>query len=133
VLSHEENLDMKQLLLSVLVSSALWQSGAMAAPVPTYTNPTFGLVTTPPMIDAVNFINYGEFSIAVPTLQPFETFDTRNYTNYGVMFSDPGWRFDLNSNATGRRGMASSFVNFNPGIIQSFDVPNNSIPTISLS
>src|SRR6266705_646239 len=41
----------------------------------------FGTVTEPPQVDAVNFVNYGTFNIF--TTDPFETSNTRNFTNYG--------------------------------------------------
>ena len=73
----------------------------------------------PPAIDATNFINNSSFTInfTLTTLSPelFETSDTLNYTNNGLMVADTGFQFDTQSSGTGARSMAASF--FNPGTI----------------
>src|SRR6185295_4573105 len=109
------------------LSLTLAPIGVRAA-VTTFENPSFGVVDTPIMIDATNFINFGTFNIVTPTpvflthpQLPFETFDTLNFTNFGPMTSQNGWRFVLNDNATGQRRMAANFVNFNPGAIRAVD------------
>ncbi len=56
--------------------------------------------TWPPHINAVNFINAGMFEVTIPTeqlspnqLHYFNTYDTLNYTNRGVMTGNPGFDF----------------------------------------
>jgi List-Bact-rpt repeat protein len=131
---------MKRLLFSCLAMWAL----APAAPAATnsfivplgttqaYTNN--GTITTAPVINALNFINYGTFNIVtvLPNIPaPFETFDTLNFTNFGTMLGINGWRFNFNSTITGKRGMAANFVNMNGGIIQSIDPPAQGIFTFA--
>ena len=77
-------------------------------------------VNIPPVIDATNFINNSQFIInfqlLVSLTQPFyETSDTLNYTNYGLMVADTGFQFDNQSSATGLRTMAGTF--YNPGTV----------------
>ena len=60
-------------------------------------------------IDATNFINNGSFTVNSSFL--YETTDTRNYTNNGLMVAVIGFRFD--TLAGGSRSMASSFDNEN--------------------
>src|SRR6185436_568124 len=43
---------------------------------------------------------------------------------YGSMIAVPGWRFDHNSNVTGRRSPAANFMKFNTGVIQGLDFDN---------
>src|SRR5438046_1735705 len=76
----------------------------------------YGIVTTPPQIDALNFVNYGTFDFF--TALPFETSDTINYTNYGRMIASPGWYFDTAPVEHGTRSLAQSFVNRNGGTIE---------------
>jgi hypothetical protein len=75
-----------------------------------------GTVAFPPVIDATNFVNTGTFIINFTTLslaQPFyETSDTLNYTNTGLMMVNTGFRFSNQSSGNaGTRTMSSSFVN----------------------
>jgi hypothetical protein len=73
----------------------------------------------PPVINATNFVNNGTFIIDFTTnsvVQPFyETSDTLNYTNTGLMVCNIGFQFDTRSSVTGNRSPASSF--FNSGTI----------------
>jgi hypothetical protein len=98
-----------------------------------------GTITTPPVINATTFINYGTLSVLtiyanigdwsqILSPLPFETFDTLNYTNYGYMQSYNGFRFDYYPNPTSAnpstyRQMAANFVSMNPGLIFSTDPP----------
>lgn len=66
---------------------------------PIYAN--YGLVTTPPQIDATVFLNAGQFDfttagggIGIGANVPFDTQYTLFYTNRGLMNSPIGWRFD---------------------------------------
>ena len=74
-----------------------------------------GNVSAPPVIDATNFVNTGTFIINFTTLgitQPFyETSDTVNYTNTGLMMANTGFRFDNQPSSTGTRTASGSFYN----------------------
>jgi len=108
---------MKRLVcVGLLALASLPRVGLAADAV--FENPVFGLITTPPVIDATNFINYGQFNIS--TLAPFETSSTLNYENYGTMVGFNGFRFEHISPVTGARSLASSFINHNPGTIVAF-------------
>ncbi len=62
-----------------------------------------GTVMYPPVVDATNFVNTGTFlinftdpNLTAGYIQPFyETSDTLNYTNTGLMMVNSGFRFDL--------------------------------------
>ena len=99
-------------------------AAALATPTQTYINPANVLVSQQVTIDAVNFINLGSFQLSLYPYTPFETFDTLNYTNAGIMVSLPGWRFGLNSTVTGLRSWSANFVNANPGQITGLDFDN---------
>ena len=73
-----------------------------------------GTQNYPPVIDATNFINTGQFIINFTTLsiQPYyETSDTLNYFNSGKMMVNTGFNFDDQSTSTGLRTMSASFTN----------------------
>ncbi len=76
-------------------------------------------ITVPPQIDAITFINSGLIEVA--TQLPFETSDTRNYTNSGGMFGSDGWFFDNAAPDVGKRVPSDNFVNLNQGVIQAMD------------
>jgi hypothetical protein len=78
-----------------------------------------GAVTTPPQVDATNFLNEGIWEIA--TEAPFETANTLNYTNEGAMYGSVGWEFDYGPLPGGGRGMAENFFNDSPATIQAID------------
>lgn len=78
-----------------------------------------GTITSAPQIDATNFVNSG--TIDISTSLPFETSNTRNYTNSGTMICSPGWFFDHATGNSGERNSADSFVNLNGGVVQSLD------------
>jgi hypothetical protein len=78
-----------------------------------------GTITTPPQVDATNFVNSGTISIS--TSLPFESSNTRNFTNSGTMSGGPGWFLDDGPAGNGQRSMADSVINLNPGVIQSLD------------
>ena len=90
-----------------------------------------GTQTFPPVIDATNFINTGTFiinftSISLP--QPFyETSDTMNYTNTGVMMANTGFQFDNQpGSGTGARTPAANF--YNSGAISGGSINNTNDP-----
>ncbi|HAV62913.1 MAG TPA: hypothetical protein DCY13_11180, partial [Verrucomicrobiales bacterium] len=71
----------------------------------------------PPQIDAAAFLNTGlmELFVQTPatpgfTTYPFETLNTLNYTNRGIIDSRLGLRFDTHDNSSVRRP-AANFVN----------------------
>src|SRR5437868_9629306 len=71
-----------------------------------------GTVTFPPQIDATNFINNGSFDFSFnPTVSPFDTSNTENFTNNGSMFGSVGFRFDNAPASSGTRRMSASFRN----------------------
>ncbi len=109
---------MNKLLLSAIAGLALSPLAGRGAAA-SYINPVYGYVTTAPMIDATNFVNFGTFAIG--TTAPFETWDTLNYTNLGNLLGSSGWRFNTLSTRTGLRSMARSFVNDDAGIVQAED------------
>src|SRR5215510_11298038 len=104
--------------LSCFLSLVLATGSAFATD-PIYVN--FGSVTTPPQIDASNFVNYGTFDLF--TSLPLETSSTLNYTNYGNLICTPGWFFDTApfGNPAGVRHTANSFVNYPNGVVQAQD------------
>ena len=82
----------------------------------------YGVVTNPPVVDALVFLNTGTFE--VDTLSghlsgslPFLTKDTLYYTNSGLMWGEPGFQFDTGG-STSRRS-ARSF--FNSGTVEGID------------
>src|SRR5437016_4585035 len=60
-----------------------------------------GFVGLPPQVDAFNFINSGTINIA--TSLPFETSNTRNFTNSGIMSGQVGWLLDNSPTSSGQR------------------------------
>lgn len=73
-------------------------------PVPVYEN--LGTVTNVPDINAITFINRGQFTVGSEL--PFQTQNTLNYTNTGSMFGDPGFRLEL-LKQDGSRFLAENF------------------------
>jgi hypothetical protein len=78
-----------------------------------------GPITSAPQVDAFNFVNSG--SISLSTSLPFETSNTRNYTNSGTMTGSPGFFFDDAAPNNGPRFPADNFVNLNGGTVQAQD------------
>jgi hypothetical protein len=78
-----------------------------------------GTINTAPQIDALSFFNSGVIEFG--STLPFETSNTRFYTNSGTMISSPGWFFDTASTDNGQRTSADSFVNLNGGVVQALD------------
>jgi hypothetical protein len=121
---------MKRFFASLLLVLGLAGS-AVAGISPSYIN--YGVVTTPPVIDATTFVNLGPFDISlisestnlgtgIGTLTtgfPFSTRDTLYFTNENTMLGSPGFEFDTVT-ATGRHS-ASSF--FNSGTVTGIDTP----------
>src|SRR5438093_5312726 len=81
-----------------------------------------GTVTFPPQIDAINFINNGSFDFSLnPTILPFDTSNTQNFTNNGTMFGSVGFRFDTGPSESGTRRPAANFRNRLVGTITAPD------------
>ena len=91
-----------------------------------------GTTSFPPVIDATNFVNNNSFTINFTTLslvQPFyETSDTVNYTNHGLMMANTGFRFDNQSSSTGLRTMSGNF--YNPGTISCGSIINDTTASL---
>jgi len=74
--------------------------GTVNAPVPDAT----------PQVDAINFVNTGNFTVNFTTAQQYKTKNTQNYTNTGTMSAQYG--FDLeNFPVSGVSKMSGSFYN----------------------
>ena len=109
---------MKRLLLFVLLSVL---GAPLALATTNYINSgTVSIVSPPqvaPQIDASNFVNYGTFFITnlyangtAPPL-PYETWNTRNWTNANRMAGDSGFRFDYYDSANDTNGWSANFQN----------------------
>ena len=109
---------MKRQILSglaglAIVSVALWRTD------PTFINNNVMIFPSviypvPPMIDATNFINnsafiYNTFNSLFVT--PYATANTVNYTNFGVLGSLEGFRFDTFNTHTARYSRAGNLHN----------------------
>ena len=115
---------MKRLLLFGLLGLSLLPGASKAADAK-YEN--LGTVFNP-QVDAVVFVNKGLFQAS--TAGPYETWDTRYFTNTvgtffgsGTMDGTPGFRFSTTSSLNGMRTMASSFFNDNGAVVQANDGP----------
>jgi len=97
---------MKKYMAILAVLTAVCPGGmrAVSETIPLYEN--WGTVTNVPQIDAVAFANYGGFSVSSTLLYSY--LNTQYYTNRGIMFADPGYRFDY-SDGLGNRNPASVF------------------------
>ena len=99
----------KSLLLSGLLLTAGLDSSLQSQPDPIYLNRGMVDFSDSPVIDALAFANYGSFSVLSGAL-PFDTMNTLNFTNRGVMSGSVGFNFQhIASN--GRRAPALNFVN----------------------
>jgi hypothetical protein len=96
----------KRLAWVVVALSAILPMSVGAA-APRYVN--YVTVTVPPQIDAVEFVNEGIFDL-VTDFFPFDTQNTRFYTNRGQMIGMPGFRFEFIDD-NGVRRPATSFDN----------------------
>lgn len=96
------------------VAAALAAGVSARAADPIWTNT--GQITFPPQIDATAFVNYG--TINVESSLPFETSNTRYYTNLGSMQGFPGYWFQTSPSSKGQRVPADTFVNTPDGFIR---------------
>src|ERR1700677_241569 len=126
---------MKRFLSAALLTLALARP-AFSQPASVFEND--GSITSPPVIDATNFINNGLFDIAFNSftvnstavflltteLPPFEFSDVLNYTNRGFMACDTGFIFDDAPSGNGSRHASASFGNANLGQISAGSFTN---------
>src|SRR5208282_390363 len=117
---------MKRQILIGLASLAM-VSVALARTDPSYINSS-SLICPPatlPVIDATNFINnaafidnsFISFNTINLTLTPYDTANTVNYTNFGVMGSLAGFEFDTFNTRTARYTNAGTLYNAGGAII----------------
>jgi hypothetical protein len=78
-----------------------------------------GVVTTPPNVNATNFVNNGTIQIA--TTLPFSTSNTENFTNRGSMSGSVGFQLDHAPSGAGVRRAAAVFHNHPQGTVTSSD------------
>ena len=112
---------MKRLLL--LISLSLL-GAPLAMATTDYIN--YGVVSVvcppgvPPQIDASNFVNYGTFQITNLNVDPlyyylppdpYETWNTRNYTNFNRILGDSGYKFDYFDSVGQTNGWSANFQN----------------------
>jgi hypothetical protein len=123
------------------LSAFLYLSGLILVPFAaggaqtTWDSQDYGsLFTTPPVIDATNFINRGTWYIGVFPY-PYRTSDTLNYTNKGYMDASLGWAFDLGPAGSGStsnlRKASGIFFNDNNGVIESDDYTYDGLAYVS--
>jgi len=100
-----DQIDMKKLLALTTTLILFAVTPVQGGPIPLYEN--FGTVTNVPQIDAVAFANYGDFTVF--SVLPYDMQNTRFFTNRGVMFGLPGFRFDYVDDSGVRRPAESVF------------------------
>mgnify|MGYP001556622662 FL=1 len=86
-----------------------------------------GTEVNPPVIDATNFVNTGTINISftflpAKLLQFYETSDTLNYTNTGLIMGNTGFQFDDQSSVSGTRRLSANF--YNQGTISAGSIDN---------
>ncbi len=98
----------KSLLLSGLLLTAGLDLSLQSQPDPIYLNRGIVEFSDSPVINALAFANYGSFSVRSGL--PFDTMNTLNFTNRGVMSSSVGFNFQHIA-SDGKRSPALNFVN----------------------
>lgn len=111
---------MKRIYLAVLAVLAAAPMVLGQQPLSGYTN--IGELTTPPVIDATNFVNLGLFEIdsGGSGYPPFDFSDVLTYTNRNIMYGLNGFLFDTSVPTQfpyPAHQPALTFVNQNPGQI----------------
>ena len=112
---------MKQKLLAGLAALvAGFGPTALGQPDPIWEN--WGQVLVPstaypyaPQIDAITFYNHPGGNIQIYGTTLFETSDTLNYTNQGIMIGSPGFDFQTYPAEMGPGTMAANFANLANG------------------
>jgi hypothetical protein len=117
--SHETFLNMKRILLSALLS--VLPSTLALATTNYINNSTVSILAPPqfaPQIDASNFVNNGIFYITnlyntalVQPPMPYQSWNTRNWTNANRMAGDSGFRFDYYDSVGQSNGWSANFRN----------------------
>ena len=109
---------MKQKLVAALFGLVLSLApAALGQPAQLWEN--WGDIQIPPPtqdIDALTVINHKGATINVSTPDLFNTYDTLNFTNQGLLFGNPGFDFETVPANTGFAHPASSFVNEASGL-----------------
>jgi hypothetical protein len=127
-------------VLALCLAFALNGSAAAAAD-SSYVNNAIvaypGTAPYPPQIDATNFINNNSFTVNFTAInnsfliQPYyESMDTLNYTNTGLLMVNAGFRFDTLSGSTGFHTRAANF--FNSGTVSCGSINDTSDPLFGL-
>jgi hypothetical protein len=104
-----------------LLAMAGLLAGAVTVPATQDTYINSVAVTIPPQVDATNFVNTTAGSFTINTRLPFETSNTRNFTNRGSMTGSVGWRFDHAPSGPGLRRAAANFHNHPLGTVTAVD------------
>src|SRR5277367_4033053 len=102
---------MKQFFISGFLLLALVQLSP-AQPSNSYINNGTILCppSTPPQIDATNFVNNGELSISFSTQSaPFDFSYVQSYTNRGTLICNTGFIFNNSPSGNGVPRMSASF------------------------
>jgi hypothetical protein len=107
--------DMKRLILTGLAGLAV-VTAALGRTDPSFVNNNILIFPpgVPPMIDASNFINNSAFidnTFNSLLTVPYETANTVNYTNFGVLGAVEGFRFDTFNTQTALYTNAANFYN----------------------
>jgi hypothetical protein len=105
---------MKRCILFCVLALTLARIAA-GAPARFYVNDGFVNASNPPVVNAINFVNNGEFDVF--TLTPYRTSSTLNFTNRGTMNGSPGFDFRTFPATSGQVHMAANFHNANNGVI----------------
>ena len=115
---------MKRLLLWGLLSAVV---APVALATTNYINSgTVSIMSPPqvaPQIDASNFVNTGTFYITntyangVQPTAPYQSWNTRNWTNFNRMAGDSGFRFDYFDSAGGTNAWSETFQNASSGTL----------------
>lgn len=106
-------------LFGTIFLAAVFATNMVKATDATWYN--IAILTFPPQVDATNVINNGSLIFLTNTTAlPFDTSNTRNFTNNGTMIGSAGFQFD-NRPSVGTRKLAANFQNRNAGIIEGVD------------
>lgn len=90
-----------------------------------------GTVTVAPQIDATNVVNSPGAILSIGTTQPFQTSNTRNFTNRGTMTGSVGWRLQNSPTGTGVARAAANVHNHPGATISASDLLGSSQLLIS--
>src|SRR5689334_2161855 len=108
---------MKQ-MLSAGLAGLVMVIGPAALAQPSEIWENWGIYSIPPSqdpIDAVSFVNHAGATFQIGTSGLFNTYDTVNFTNQGLMIGNPGFDFQTIPSETGSARMAANFMNLASG------------------